>query len=65
MSLPCSLTGESEPVRKSNRVQAEKLDVSLFDLENVGLMGTNVISGSGSVLIVRTGDGEFSTPGDA
>jgi P-type Mg2+ transporter len=54
-----SLTGESEPVRKSSSVQAEKADASLFDLENICFMGTGVVSGSGAALVLRTGDGEL------
>ena len=53
-----SLTGESEPQRKTTALQGEKADGALFELENILLMGTSVISGSGVALVLRTGDGE-------
>ena len=55
------LTGESEPVRKTAISQCEKDGKSLFELENVLFMGTNVISGNGLALVLRTGDGELSS----
>ena len=54
-----SLTGESEPVRKSKASQGMKTEGSLFELENIIFMGTSAISGSGLVLVLRTGDGEL------
>lgn len=64
MSLTvCSLTGESEPQRKTSTLQGKKTDGALFELENVLLMGTSVISGSGVALVLRTGDGEHLSLG--
>ena len=50
-------------MRKCSSVRTEKEGGGLFDLENIVFMGTSVISGSGTVLVVRTGDGEFSASG--
>lgn len=36
-----------------------KMDVDLFDLQNVVFMGTGVVSGSGLGLVIRTGDDAF------
>ena len=64
MSLTvCSLTGESEPQRKTTALRGEKTDSALFDLDNILLMGTSVISGSGVALVLRTGDGEHRSFG--
>jgi P-type Mg2+ transporter len=54
-----SLTGESEPLRKTSAPGGEKTDGDLFDLQNLAFMGTAVISGSGLALVLRTGDGKF------
>ncbi|KAE8448503.1 hypothetical protein EG329_009384 [Mollisiaceae sp. DMI_Dod_QoI] len=54
-----SLTGESEPQRKSAVIEVEKASNELFDLENIVLMGTSAISGSGLALVLRTGDNAF------
>ncbi|TKA58160.1 hypothetical protein B0A49_12139 [Cryomyces minteri] len=54
-----SLTGESEPLRKTNASQGGKEDCGLFELENVLFMGTSVISGSATALVLRTGDDAF------
>ena len=53
-----SLTGESEPQRKTTASQGEKTGGALFELENILFMGTSVISGSGVALVLKTGDGE-------
>jgi Mg2+-importing ATPase len=59
MSLTvCSLTGESEPQRKTAAFQSQKTDSVIFELENILFRGTSVISGSGVALVLRTGDGE-------
>lgn len=57
----CSLTGESEPQRKTATFQSKKAEAVLFELENMLFMGTSVISGSGVALVIRTGDGEGFT----
>lgn len=49
-----SLTGESLPVEKTSepiRVQAK----SVLDLQNIAFMGTNVVSGSGLGVVIKTG----------
>lgn len=53
-----SLTGESEPLRKTSVSLEEETDATLFELENILFRGTNIISGSGVALVLRTGDGE-------
>ena len=49
-----ALTGESFPNEKSGTA-LEKLPVSLDELTNMVMMGTNVVSGSATVLVVKTG----------
>ncbi|MBY0433593.1 MAG: magnesium-translocating P-type ATPase [Cyclobacteriaceae bacterium] len=49
-----ALTGESFPNEKTASV-LKKLPASLDELNNMVLMGTNVVSGSAKVLIVKTG----------
>ncbi|KAH7123169.1 hypothetical protein EDB81DRAFT_913339 [Dactylonectria macrodidyma] len=51
-----SWTGESEPASKMAVSDGEKNDIALFDLPNIAFMGTNVISGNGTGLVLRTGD---------
>jgi Mg2+-importing ATPase len=54
-----SLTGENEPQRKGTSCPVVKTDSSILELDNILFMGTNVISGSGLAVVVRTGDGKF------
>ncbi len=49
-----SLTGESEPVEKTAQVSAQK--ESITDYSNIAFMGSNVISGSATAVVVCTGD---------
>ncbi|MDD2981320.1 MAG: magnesium-translocating P-type ATPase [Hespellia sp.] len=49
-----SLTGESEPVEKLANI-SEPYD-SITDYQNIAFMGSNVISGSATAVIVCTGD---------
>jgi Mg2+-importing ATPase len=53
----CSLTGESESVRKTAESQGMK-ESAVFELGNIIFMGTSVVSGSGVALVLRTGDGK-------
>lgn len=53
------LTGENEPVRKSANVQDERNNESIFELDNILFMGTNVVAGSAVALVLRTGDRTF------
>jgi Mg2+-importing ATPase len=50
-------TGESEPVLKVKGSNDLKDEFSLFDLGNLALMGTSIVSGHGTGLVLRTGDG--------
>ena len=49
-----SLTGESEPVEKLQNVSGTQ--DSITDYRNIAFMGSNVISGSATAVIVCTGD---------
>ena len=49
-----SLTGESNPVEKF--VILKDNETELTDLSNIGFMGTNVVSGSATAVIVGTGN---------
>ncbi len=56
-----SMTGESEPVEKFGK-ELETVSVmsqSILELENLAFMGTNVISGSATAVVVVTGDDTF------
>lgn len=51
-----ALTGESEPVEKYNMTtKAQEENINASDLENICLLGTNVISGSAVGVAVSTG----------
>lgn len=54
-----SLTGESEPLRKTSSLVLEKISPGLFERENLLFMGTSVISGSGLAVVLTTGDDAF------
>lgn len=49
-----SLTGESFPVEKTHRAIKQD-NLSIIDLTNILFMGTSVISGSATAIIVKTG----------
>ncbi|CAI6094640.1 unnamed protein product [Clonostachys chloroleuca] len=49
-------TGESEPVLKVADCNDLKEVLSVFDLGNLALMGTSIVSGHGTGLVLRTGD---------
>ncbi|MDB3511910.1 magnesium-translocating P-type ATPase, partial [Clostridioides difficile] len=49
-----SLTGESEPIEKTPNVSAQKESVT--DYTNIAFMGSNVISGSATAVVVCVGD---------
>ncbi|MCD8195430.1 MAG: HAD-IC family P-type ATPase, partial [Coprobacillus sp.] len=49
-----SLTGESEPIEKTPDVVKGRKSVS--DYSNIVLMGSNVLSGSATAIVVATGD---------
>ena len=49
-----SLTGESLPVEKFSAA-VERKTMAVFDLNNIAFMGTNVVSGTATVVVVATG----------
>ncbi len=51
-----AMTGESLPVEKFPQVQADSSHDSALQMANLVFMGTNVISGSATVLVVSTGN---------
>ena len=50
------LTGESLPVEKRNLLVPDAYDRSPLELDNICFMGTNVVSGSATAMIVTTGN---------
>lgn len=55
-----SLTGESDAVKKSinSQYSANELN-NITDLDTICFMGTNVISGSGKGVVIKTGDSTY------
>lgn len=53
-----ALTGESNPVEKFSKKQINS-DEGLTDLSNLGFMGSNVISGSATAIILATGNNTY------
>ncbi|MDD4494526.1 MAG: magnesium-translocating P-type ATPase [Eubacteriales bacterium] len=53
-----ALTGESNPVEKFS-VPADSSDVSLTDLKNIGFMGSNIVSGSATAVVLATGNSTY------
>lgn len=49
-----SLTGEALPVEKFSYIIKQEVD-SLLDLSNIGFMGTNIVSGSATAVVVAIG----------
>lgn len=54
-------TGESKPATKSPSIAGEKAQGTVFDQNNVILMGTGVVSGSCVAMVLRTGRSEDLT----
>ncbi|MBE5813500.1 MAG: magnesium-translocating P-type ATPase [Clostridiales bacterium] len=52
-----ALTGESDSVKKS--VELENQPESIVDYNNICFMGTNVISGLGKGIVIKTGDNTY------
>ncbi len=50
-----SLTGESEPVEKFGRA-VKNNDPSVLDKNNLAFMGSNVVSGSATAIVIAVGD---------
>ncbi|MGI6150346.1 MAG: magnesium-translocating P-type ATPase [Christensenellales bacterium] len=53
-----ALTGESNPVEKFSDIRNQK-DDTLTDLANIGFMGSNVVSGSATAVILLTGNDTY------
>jgi len=53
-----ALTGESAPVEKFAAIRSAQTD-ALTDLANVGFMGTNLLSGSATAVVVATGNQSY------
>ncbi|ACA56178.1 magnesium-translocating P-type ATPase [Clostridium botulinum] len=54
-----SLTGESEPVEKYSVLKNENEDLSVSELDNICLLGTNIISGSATAVVISTGNDTY------
>lgn len=54
-----SLTGESEPVEKYSVLKNTRKDLSVTELDNICLLGTNIISGSATAVVVSTGSDTY------
>lgn len=54
-----TLTGESMPVEKSAELKNENKKATAFDQDNLVFMGTDVLSGSGKAVILKTGQNTF------
>ena len=53
-----SLTGESDSVRKTEEIENKEIE-SITDLDNICFMGTNVMSGYGKAVVIKTGDDSY------
>lgn len=53
-----ALTGESNPVEKFSNITGKPGD-GITDLPNIGFMGSNIISGSASALVLATGNDTY------
>ena len=55
-----ALTGESDSVQKQveTKLSIEEID-NISDLDNICFMGTNVVSGTGKGIVIKTGDSSY------
>ena len=53
-----ALTGESNPVEKFSDI-GDRPGQGLTDLQNIGFMGSNIISGSATAVVMATGDNTY------
>ena len=53
-----ALTGESAPVEKFAKLRNEETD-ALTDLSRIGFMGTNILSGSATAVVLMTGNDTY------
>ncbi|EJP6472947.1 magnesium-translocating P-type ATPase [Clostridium botulinum] len=51
-----SLTGESEPVEKYSVIKNKNENLNISELDNICLLGTNIISGSATGVVIATGN---------
>lgn len=51
-----SLTGESNPVEKFSFCKENK---EITDISNIGFMGTNIVSGTGTAVVLATGNNTY------
>ncbi|WP_461615590.1 magnesium-translocating P-type ATPase [Clostridium sp. Marseille-QA1073] len=54
-----SLTGESEPVEKYPNLKEKDKNLGVTELDNICLLGTNIISGSTTAVVIATGDDTY------
>ena len=57
--IQASLTGESLPVEKSDAARSTRRAFLLWNLNNVGFLGTSVESGTATAVVAATGTGTF------
>lgn len=50
-----SITGESDPVEKTAKIN-KKPDVGITELNNIAFMGSNVVSGTATGIVIAVGD---------
>ncbi|WP_207636347.1 magnesium-translocating P-type ATPase [Desulfosporosinus youngiae] len=53
-----ALTGESNPVEKFSDIRNNQYD-GLTDLGNIGFMGSNIVSGSATAMVLATGNSTY------
>lgn len=53
-----ALTGESNPVEKFSKIPNTS-DEAVTDLQNIGFMGSNIISGSATAVVLATGNNTY------
>jgi len=53
-----ALTGESNPVEKFAKINTKE-NTSITDIDNIGFMGTNVVSGSAYAICLMTGNDTY------
>lgn len=54
-----SLTGESDPVEKYSTLKNVHENLSVVELDNICLLGTNIISGSATAVVIATGNDTY------
>ena len=55
-----SLTGESEPIEKFSTLKNEKIkNQSVLEFENICFMGTNVVSGTATAIVIAIGKNTY------